>query len=161
MDDQHPNLQQALNHAYFYLKFRPRSKKEVTNYLSKKSEKYGWSKEVIEKAVQKLEKGRLINDSEFVSWFIESRTKSKPKSEFAMRSELFKFGIDKDLIDLYFTDNIPDEENLALRALGKKWTAFKDLPRQSRFQKATAYLGRRGFSFDIIKTALAKLEKRE
>lgn len=151
------NYDKALNFAYFYLKFRFRTKKEVINYLHKKSKKYHFSGEVIDQVIKTLEEQELINDKKFIEWFIEQRSKSKQKGEFVLRGELIRFGIEKNLIDEYFENNRLDEEKLADEALKSRWERFKNLDKKMRFQKAAQFLLRRGFDFDIIKKTINKL----
>ena len=152
------DLQALLNYAYFFLKFRPRSKKEVCDYLLKKIKKRHWSTDDVEKAIKQLEEQNFINDKEFVRWFVEQRNRSKPKGKFVLKAELLRFGIAKDLIDQYLEENPLQEEDLVLRALKSKWNRFKNLPSQDRFEKSVAFLSRRGFPFDIIRNVITKLK---
>ena len=153
-------LQGALNSAYYYLKFRPRTKKEVERNLKKKANKYQWSDEIIEKALKYLEEQNLINDADFIKLFVESRNKIKQKSQFALKSELMKKGVSKDLIDLHFAEHEQNEEELAYTALRTRWTRFERLDKQKRFKKVASFLGSRGFSFDVIKKTIAKYEEK-
>src|SRR3990167_7384562 len=99
--NENEDLQRLLNSAYFYLKFRPRSKKEVHDYLLKKIKKRRWSTDDVEKVIEQLEEQNFINDKEFVRWFVDQRNRSKPKGKFVLKAELLRFGIAKDLIDQY------------------------------------------------------------
>src|SRR3989338_9440235 len=156
MNDSQNDIQNLLNYAYFYLKFRPRSKKEVQDYLLKKIKKRHWSTDDVEKVIEQLEERGLINDKEFVKWFVEQRNRGKPKGGFVLKGELLRFGIDKELIDLYLLENPLEEEELAFRALKSKWQRFKNLPRQDRFEKSVAFLSRRGFTFNIVKKKIGR-----
>ncbi len=149
----------ALNLAYFFLKFRPRTKKEITRYLLKKSVRFHFDTSVVEEVVEELESQDLINDQKFIEWFIEERSRTKQKSSFVLKQELTRFGVDRNLIDEYFTNHSLDETSLALKALKGRWYRFQNLPYRERFQKASQFLARRGFSFEIIKKAIKKLEK--
>ena len=158
--DSNEDLQELLNKAYFYLKFRPRSKKEVADYLLKKIKKRHWSTDDVDKVIKQLEEQNLINDKEFVSWFVEQRNASKPKSQFVLRGELLRFGIDKDVIDNFFMEHEEPEDGLALKALQSRWRRFSALPKKERFAKSAAFLSRRGFSFDLIRKTISKLEEK-
>ena len=160
MSDQN-KLQSALNSAYFYLKFRPRTKKEVERNLQKKSQKYGWSDETIQQALTYLEEQKLINDREFIQLYVESRIKIKPKSTYALRNELTKAGIAKELLDEYFAEHEQNEEALAYEALKNRWPRYGHLDKKTRFQKAASFLTNRGFSFDTIKKTIAKYDETE
>ena len=152
-------INKLLDLAYFYLKFRPRTKKEVENYLHKKSQKHHLSSEVINKAIKELESQDLINDKKFIEWLVEQRNRSKQKSRFALTGELLRFGIDKDLIDEYFDNHLLNEEELANRALLSSWQRWQYLPKDKRFQKAVQFLMRRGFNFEVIKKTISRLDK--
>lgn len=159
MDTEEQNqIQQALNRAYFFLKFRPRTEKEVTDYLNKKAEKFHWSSEVVEKAIQSLKEKKYINDADFVEVFVHSRSNLKPKSRYALSGELGKFGVAKETIDLFFEENPVDEDSLASDALKRRWAQYQRFSKQERFQKAAAFLSRRGFSYEIIKKTIQQFE---
>ena len=158
MNDSQNDIQNLLNYAYFYLKFRPRSKKEVFNYLLKKIKKRHWSTDDVEKVVERLEEQNFINDKEFVKWFVEQRIIGKPKGKFVLKAELLRFGIPKELIDGYLEEHPLEEEDLAFRALKSKWNRLKNLSAKDRFGKSAAFLARRGFPFDIIRKIIEKME---
>lgn len=152
------DFQKLLDYAYFFLKFRPRSKKEIENYLIKKIQKRHWSRADVQKVIERLEELGLINDRNFVKWFVEQRLLLKPKSEFALKQELYKHGIDKNAIEEYFSSHSLNEEELAEKILRQRWHRYKNLNKRKRFERATAFLMRRGFGFEITKETIEKLE---
>ena len=154
------DLQELLNYAYFYLKFRPRTKKEVKDYLLKKIKTRHWSTSEVDLALKRLEDQSFINDEAFVTWFVEQRNKSKPKSEFVIRRELRRFGIEQEKIDKYFEKNLLDEESLAHKALVPRWKRLKSFDKRKRFEKASRFLLSRGFSYDILRKTIERLENR-
>lgn len=156
------NLSRATNLAYFYLKFRARTKKEVKDYLSKKSQKFSYlSPEIIDQVLIDLEEEGVIDDKAFVIWFIDQRLRSKPKGEIALRQELSRMGIAKDLLDDYFQQNPIDQEVEAGKAIARRWSLYSHLDKRKRFEKAANFLLRRGFSFDVIKKTIAEREEKE
>jgi len=152
-------LQELFNKAYFFLKFRPRTKKEMRDYLYKKIEKRWFSRSHADKVVAILEERKLIDDNAFVEWYLDQRARSKPKGSYVLKGELLRLGIDKDLIDKILLENPLQEENLAQSALQKKWHRFKNLSKKERFEKAAAFLSRRGFPFDSVRSTIEKLEE--
>lgn len=152
-------LHLALNFSYFYLKFRPRSKKEIVDYLHKKADKFGLTEPIINQALVSLEEQGLINDQKFIEWFVQQRSSGKPRSEFALRQELFRFGIAKEMLDEYFSVHVISEEELGLKALRARWKRYGNLDRKTRFQKASQFLASRGFSFDVIKKTINFFER--
>lgn len=153
------NVQTLLNKAYFYLKFRLRSEKELRTFLEKKAKKLLFQNADIEEAMRILKEEKYIDDRQFISWFVEQRSDGKIKGIRLLRSELRRFGLDRDLINDYFDNANLDEESLALRLLQKKWHKYKELEKRKRFEKAAAFLMRKGFSFDETKEVIEKLEQ--
>lgn len=151
-------LNKALNLCYFFLKFRPRTKGEIKKYLQKKQAKYHFSDETIKEAIVILEEEGLINDVQFTEWFVKGRIARRPKSEWVLRRELKKYGVEDELIDDYFFKKPIDNEELADHALSQKWRRFKNLEKFARFKKASSFLLRRGFGFAVAKKAIKKLE---
>ncbi len=148
-----------LNKAYFFLKFRPRSEKEVRDYLYKKVSTTHWSREAAEMVIEKLKDQELIDDRKFLEWFIRQRTALKPKSRRLLTRELGQKGIRDELIEEHFSNNSLDEESLAFSILEKRWPRFKDLTRKKRYEKAARFLMSRGFGYDTLKQAIDRLEK--
>lgn len=157
--DSKEDFQKLLNYAYFFLKFRPRTKKEIENYLNKKIQKRHWSCDDVKKVIRHLEELDLINDKNFIKWFVEQRILLKPKSTFVLRQELIKHGIDKEIINEYFSSYSIDEEKLAEKILQERWLRYESLDKRKRFEKAASFLLRRGFNFDLVKKTIAKLEE--
>lgn len=155
------DLQSLLNKAFFYLKFRPRTINETRRYLYEKIRKTHWSREAADRVINYLLEIDLLDDKKFVRLFVDQRNVNKPKGEYVLRQELRKYGIEKDLIDEYFSNNPVDEEKLAEKVLSSRWSRFKDLPPQIRFQKASHFLQRRGFKFETAKRIIANFITRE
>ncbi|MDO9028744.1 MAG: RecX family transcriptional regulator, partial [Candidatus Roizmanbacteria bacterium] len=97
MDD----LQPLFNLAFFYLKFRPRTVKETRDYLYKKIKTKHWSRDDVEKVIERLIEQKFLDDQEFINYLVESRMRTKIKGVFAIKQELLKYGVDKKLIDEY------------------------------------------------------------
>ncbi len=151
----------ALNSAYFYLKYRPRTRKEIYKYLIKKSKRFKYTEEIIKQVIEFLTKEDLINDKKFISWFVDQRKRNRPKGKFALKNELLRLGIEKELINDFFINNPLNEEQLAYKAILNRWPLFKKLPKRKRLERTFQYLQRRGFNFDVIKKTYELLEKKE
>lgn len=155
MDD---DLIPLLNKAYFFLKFRPRSEKEVRDYLYKKVAKTHWSRDDVEKIIIDLKEQLLIDDEKFTDWFVRMRTALKPKGQRLLIRELRQKGVNDELIEKYFSGNVVDEERLAFETLQKRWPRFKSLDSRKRFEKSVRFLMSRGFAYDLIKRVINKIE---
>src|SRR3989338_11335441 len=140
-----------LNIAFFFLKFRPRTIKETRDYLYKKVKTTHWSHEAVDKVINHLIEQKFLDDQEFVRYLVESRTRTKVKGVFAIKQELTKYGVEKELIDEYFAKTEINEEALAEKILANCWSRLKTFPKQKRFEKAISFLLRRGFNYEISK----------
>lgn len=158
MDD---DLIPLLNIAFFYLKFRPRTIKETCDYLYKKVRTTHWSHEAADKVINHLIELKFLDDKEFINYLVTSRTRTKIKGVFAIKQELFKYGVEKELIDEYFAKTEINEEELAEKILERRWPRLKTLPKQKRFEKATSFLLRRGFNFETSKKTFEDLVNKE
>lgn len=154
-------VSRLLNFAYFYLRFRPRTESEMRQYLEKKAKKLSYSEECVDKAQKKLLDQKLIDDSQFVVWFVEIRGSSKKKSVAYLKNELRVRGVSSDIIGAYFEENIIDEDQSAVKALQSQWRRFEKEDKRKRFEKSAAFLQRKGFSYSIIKRAIAEIEEKE
>ncbi|OGD97516.1 hypothetical protein A3A49_02990 [Candidatus Curtissbacteria bacterium RIFCSPLOWO2_01_FULL_38_11b] len=152
--------------ALNYLSFRPRSQKEIQDYLVKKiaqreNIKFAKAKEskLIGKCIEKLTKYKYIDDVEFAKWWTESRSKANPKGARLIKLELLRKGIDKDVIDEILEKNLNQKE-LAYKAIQKKLKSWQQLPKVEFKNKAYRYLASRGFEFDEIRQTVAQLEQK-
>lgn len=150
-----------------FLSFRPRSEKEIFDYLVKKlksreSVDYQQAKEspLIGQVILRLKKYKYLNDRQFAKWWIESRMRSRPRGTTALRIELLKKGIGREIIDDALEKQI-DEKAQARLALTKKIKHWQKLTPQEAKKKAYQFLASRGFDWDTIKETVAKfIEKR-
>lgn len=136
--------QTALN----YISYRPRSMAEVTQNLRGKS----YDEPVIEQVITRLQELDLLNDTAFARYWVEQRDTFKPRSQMALRSELMQKGVDRKIIDAVVAD--VDETAAARSALEKNLHRWRRLPEMALRQKASAYLQRRGFSYEIVRETL-------
>lgn len=123
------------------LAFRPRSQKEIKDYL--------WRKKVdnslAEKLIKQLGEMNLLNDGEFTSWWVDQRSTFRPRGKIALGFELRAKGIDPEMISEALAGL--DELSLAQKAIFKK----KNLTPERKI----GFLVRRGFSFRVAKEAVA------
>ena len=150
-----------------FLSFRPRSEKEVKDYLTKKIAQKSEIKvsqaqksPLIAKVIEKLKRYKYINDRDFANWLLNSRLKSSsPRSLRVIKAELKIKGIDADLIEnaSKFT---PNESEQAKKALSKKIGKWGKLETTEVKKKAYNYLASRGFDYEAIKDAVAFYTKK-
>lgn len=136
-----------------FLSYRPRSEKELVDYLKKKK-----IDEVIQKKIiDKLKSYNFIDDTAFAKFWTEQRIKFKHKPLRVIEYELKQKGIDRSLIDEVFSE-FSDKKSLDLasakKLAEKKLDFYRNLDPKKRNEKAVNYLLRKGFSYDIVKKVL-------
>ena len=142
-------LGRAQEQIYRFLSYRPRSEKEICDYLGKKKLK----DEEKEKIIKKLKEEKLIDDLEFARWFLEQRQTFRPKGSYALRQELRQKGINEKIIDRVLPGK-KEELKLAKKALAKAEKKYASFLGREKKEKLMAYLRRRGFPWEAIKKAV-------
>jgi len=139
--------------AVRFLSFRPRSEKEVRDYLTKKKCDDLTAKRIIES----LKRDKFINDEEFTRMWIRERTLIKPKAVRVIKMELKQKGISKELIEEAFenSDDSPSDLNLAVQLIEKKLRTIHDQSDKYKVkEKLGRFLASKGFDWDTIKAAI-------
>ena len=136
-----PSKSVKLKKILKFLSYRARSEKEVRDRLTK----YGLISNEIEIEVERLKKWKLIDDAEFTRIYIESRSRSAPRSRRLLELELKRKGVDTSVLNTQYS--VLSDLELAQLALEKK----KNL--KSR-EQAIRFLQFRGFSWETIVKAL-------
>lgn len=146
------------NEVYFtlalkYLQIRPRSEYEVKDYLTKKNA----PEEVISDVIAFLKEKKFLSDIEFATWWIHQRTAFRQKGKQFIKIELSRHGVSKDVIDQAFEDGGEDhvsELEKAKLLLRKQKQKLEKLDSKKRYEKAGAFLARRGFDMGTIRKSI-------
>lgn len=164
--NQSQEFEYLLDRTLNFLSFRPRSKKEVLDYLAKRiatknNIKFAEAQKstLIEKVIKKLQKYKYLNDEEFTKWWIKSRAQSSPKGPFALKYELAKKGIDKNIIEKEITKSV-NPKKLAKAAIEKKIKGWRKLELLEFKKKFFQYLAFRGFDYETISELFAIYSKK-
>lgn len=130
--------------AIEWLCIRPRSEKELKDYLRKKNTESDYSQNLINEMTEK----KYLSDENFAKWFLELKKrqlKSQKEIVFLLRQK----GVSRQIINHLLENNdVIDRENLKNLIL-KKRSKYKD------DTKLMSYLIRKGYSFSDVKEALA------
>lgn len=156
-NNQEDKLTYLKNRVLHYLKFRPRTEKEIIIFLKKIIDKKNWRDINLEKIVNQLKEWGLINDKNFVEYFVSSRKKSHLKGKKLIIYELKQKGISQKIIDSYFSQEQFDEESLAANLIKKYANRWQKLTKNKRKEKIIRFLSQRGFSFETIRNVLKNL----
>ncbi len=146
---------------------RQRSGKEVRDYLRnlsfkrKVKGKEELSELVIGELINRLKQKGMVNDAQFAGSWVEARRKSKNKGSRALQAELYKKGIDREIIAKALAEQSPeDEAKIATQALERKLKSWKNLPPVEFRKKATEFLVRRGFDYSTAKDVVDEFLKK-
>jgi regulatory protein len=166
-----------MERMYGLFSVRMRSEKEVRDYLKQLSFKRKLkdleelSEVVIEALIERLKQKDLLNDERFASEWIHARRVSKQKGINAIKAELYQKGIDREIIESKFDSrhqdedgeewNEDNEETLAMRALEKKIKNPALLEDRKEKQRILGFLMRKGFSYDVARSVIEKILKKE
>lgn len=150
------DFQKLYDRALKFIAVRPRSKKEISDYLNRKSV----SKDLAAKIISKLEESELIDDAAFARWWVEQRITFRPKGKRALLAELSQKGVNRETSEEVINQEI-NEEELARRAAEKKLRSLPSLPSQERRQKMINFLLTRGFAWETVKKIVNTLSEVE
>ncbi len=155
---------EVLDAAARYLEARPRSQAEVQAKLLR----LGYRPELVEGVIARLLDLGYLDDEAFARAWVESRDRASPRGEHALRTELGRKGVARDVIvtvlderrEVARTPGGPSgagdaeapsaDEVAAERLLRKRLVSILREPdARKRRQKAYALLARSGFSPDV------------
>ncbi len=154
-------MDKAKQLAFFYLKFRDRTVKEMRDYLIKKQQRFQYSNEDIEAVITYLKENNYLNDLRYVENYVRNKVELKPQGKTKLTFDLKRKGISENLLTQFFMEEVVDEESAAKEALTKIWHKFTKLDHQKQFERAARFLASRGFSYPIIKKTIAELQSSE
>lgn len=143
-------FQKTLDRLLRFATLRPRSKKEIEEWLKKKEV----HKSLNEDLFKRLKRLELLGDEKFAKWWIDQRLSFKPRGKRALKYELFQKGIDKTIIEKILNTGEINEPKIAKELLKKnayKWKRYRGLDGK---QKKSQFLARKGISWDSIKKVL-------
>lgn len=150
--------------ALEYALTRPRSVREMQQYLYKKTRdtrtktgevRKGVSQALTERVLNRLLEKNYVNDVQFTRFWVENRNLRKGTSFRKLTAELTAKGIAPAVIQEALADTDREEATELQKIVVKK------RPRYPDDTKFIAYLARQGFSYDDIKSALAELDSEE
>jgi regulatory protein len=147
----------AFQKAIKLLNYRPRTGHEIRQKLQQK----GFEPGQIEQVMERLISANLIQDEKFAASWLESRNQFCPSSQRVLRYELRSKGIEDEIIEEALKGSAEDLE-LAQRAAQKMVRRLTNLDWQEFRKKLSAFLARRGFSYEtvsqVVKTSWDELQ---
>jgi len=140
-------FQKVFDRILFFASLRPRSEKEVNNWLKRKKVDESFNNTLLEK----LTKLELLDDEKFAVWWVEQRLQFKSKSKREIVMELRNKGIKKEVIEKVLEGSNLDETSSVKKLIEKNYYKWSKFPEKIRRQKMQMYLARKGFSWETIK----------
>ncbi len=143
-------------YAFFLLKFRLRSEKELYERLKRKK----FPEEEIKKVILFLKKNMFLDDQAFAKAWVNSRLRRLIGLN-KIREELKHKGVSKDIIDSKFEELKPsyNESKLVEELAVERFKRLKGIELFKARSRVYGYLIRRGFSPDTVVDTLNKLCK--
>jgi len=146
----------AMDKALELLSFRARSESELKTRLLRA----GHAPAAASSATRRCRELGYLDDRAFALAHVRDRLRLRPKGRRALRSELFRKGVDGDLaeaaIDEAFAEAGLDETDLARRLAVKRAETLGDLETDTARRRLTGYLARRGFPPPVVRTVVAE-----
>ena len=142
----------ATESALVFLAYRPRSEREVRDRLRRA----GYSAESIEAVIGRLHDWRYLDDADFARRWVESRATHRPRGRRLLQQELRQKGIDAETVREVIADADLDEVAAAVELARRRLAATAGDDSGAVRRRVTAYLVRRGYSFDVIRMALER-----
>jgi regulatory protein len=152
--------QQLLNAVFRLLSIRPRSIKEIRDYLIKKTEHT--HEDTVDRVIIRLTELGYADDLKFAQWLISQRQGHKPKGNRFVENELKTKGVAPEIITQVIEDETEiSQKDLARTAVAKKLTLWSKLPVLERKNKIYGFLGRQGFDSDTIRTVIDEATQKD
>ena len=153
------NEETAKQKAFRFLAIRPRSKKEIRDYLSRKE----YAEPTIANVVAKLESMMMLDDLSFARMVCRDALAKKPVGEKMLRQGLFRKGVPKSIMETVVGEFFTPESELllALKAAelqrARVRRSSKKIDEVQLKKKILDFLVRRGFDFETAMSATKQI----
>jgi len=140
-------FQKVLDRLLIFATLRPRSEKEIHNWMIRKKVNENIKKGLIDR-IKNLD---LLDDRKFARWWVDQRVAFKNKSSRDLDYELRSKGVAKDIIKEILAETQVDELGSAKHLIEKnsyKWSHFSGI---IAIRKKRIFLARKGFTWDVIR----------
>lgn len=162
-DEERTQIEKAENEssvkrtALKYRSFRPRSRKEIEEYLQKK----GYDGSAVQIGLTFLGENNLLNDEAFARMLCRDRLMLKPVGRSSMRQLLYKKGIERALTERILNELYTSETELALalKEGERKFKRVAKLPVLTQKKRIFEHLVRRGYDSSLSLKIVTQLVK--
>jgi len=150
--------QTPYDRALTLLAFRARSVSELRRALIQK----GAPADEVEVVVERLLQQKLLDDADFARQFARRKVTLAGASRLRIVQELRRKGVSASIAEQAF-DELRDTEGVDTaaaieRVATRKWESLRNVDYLTRRRRVYAFLARRGFNPDEIRSAISALE---
>ncbi len=159
--EQESHFGKVYSRALEYCLARPRSSRELKDYLYRKKRQTvdkkgvirpGITDSIAKRVLDRLVEKKYINDENFARFWIENRFVKKGVSQRRLKNELKAKGVDDSVIERMLADSERSDDDEIKKIIIKKRSRYDS------DEKLVAYLMRLGFSYGDIKTAIEETD---
>lgn len=147
---------EAVDRAVHYLSYRPRTCREVRQYLGR----HGLSRHA-DGAIARCSELGYLDDEAYARAFVRERIRLKPRGRPRLVSELLSRGIERDAAERAVRETLEEEgvseEALLRKVAARRASALRNLDRSAARRRLAAFLGRRGFRTGAIRDVVREL----
>ncbi len=145
-------IAKSYDQAIQLLARRPYSIREVQTKLMRKDR----PPDVVEAVLARLQRYGYLDDTAFARYWVDNRTRFKPRGSRALRYELMQKGVASSIIDSVLDEHL-EEDDAAYRAAQKRARRMRGSTKALFKQKVGGFLQRRGFNYSTSQDALRQL----
>ena len=147
-----------------YVLTRPRSQREMRNYLYRKTRdtrtkdggiKKGVSVKLTERVFDRLMEKGYLDDEKFARFWVENRNLRKGSSARKLTAELMAKGVEASTISRVLENSSRNDDDELRKVIAKKARRYDDE------RKFIAYLVGQGFAYSQVKQTLAALDEED
>ncbi len=146
-------LRKARERALKLIGYRDRSESEVRKRLLGSD----FPEDIVREVIDQLFRTGLLDDRKFSRDWVQSRTASKPMGRARLAHELRSRGVDAPIVEEALESLDPQTEYELAHSVAEARLAKMDRGDPSLRSRLSAFLRRRGFSWDVIDRAIREL----
>ena len=146
--EQLENLDKLKTRVLKYIMYKKRTEQEVRRKFSEEDQN------ILEDVITQLKENGYINDNSYVERAVAEFTKLKNLSRKELQYKLLAKGLEKDLVEDYFYNNMDLLEEFEINSAKKIIEKRKG---NAEEQEIIQYLLKKGYQTDSIRTAIEEL----
>jgi regulatory protein len=143
-----------LQYALDLVALRDRTEFEIRKKMAEKK----FPEEEIIKTIDWLKDKRFIDDERFVDNYIKAQCSAGRNGCYKIKFKLNSLGINKELIEKYFSEVDSDDEKGRARELADRWI-IKNENKDKKYEKLGRFLISRGFGIEVVQSTLGEVLK--